>query len=209
MVHLPSCPTRRARAGQPGMIGMHGGLPPDSVFPFTSLSFTTVDPFAAATDSAPAPPAAPLAADPAAGDGTAISAPATLAAMQQYNMEHGGDAPLCAWLRELTVKMQDPARSDVAVSMTSGTTLSIETAFRMLLDPGDEVLVEAYMYSQVCPPHAVHARREVARCASPSALSLPVLTTTVATEAISCVGLDPLPSVSAQSSCSASGRPPV
>eukprot|EP00892_Ulva_mutabilis_P010867 jgi/Ulvmu1/8152/UM040_0049.1 len=150
--------------GQPDIIGMHGGLPPASHFPFTSFSFTTLDPFTTAHSTpqdASAPPTPPATPPPSTAaqapiEGPAnrsgevvIDAPATVATMQQYNLNFASSAPLRAWLQELMTRMHAPVRPDTAVLLTPGNSLAIDTLFRMLLDPGDVVLVEAFMYSQV------------------------------------------------------------
>lgn len=136
---------------------MHGGLPPASMFPFTSLSFTSLDPFAtdheaqhaqrAAAHSASTAESTP--ARPADACAAAIDSPATMAALQQYAVTGAGSAALREWLKDLMLRMHAPARADADVLVTPGNSTAIDLVFRMLLDPGDTVLVESFMYSQV------------------------------------------------------------
>jgi hypothetical protein len=144
-------------AGKEGVIGMHGGLPPDDVFPLTAAEFTFQAPDAGAT-------AAPRTA--AAGDGdsgessatadmggtavaTAIDDPAELAVLQQYALDPSGFAPLRTWLSELTERMQRPARHDWGTVIANGAIHSAELVMRSLLDPGEPILVEEFTFSQV------------------------------------------------------------
>lgn len=160
-------PQRGRGAGQPDVIGMHGGLPPAAMFPFTSLSFTGLDPFA---DDLEAQHAQRVAAHGTAANGTAargaaathggcagmIDDPVLLATMQQYNVRGGCGAALEAWLRKLVLRTHAPARDDTVVGVTPGTSTALDATFRMLLDTRDVVLVESFMYSQVRAVGLIH-----------------------------------------------------
>ena len=149
------------------MIGMHGGLPPASVFPLSSLSFTCVDPISAAksltgASEIPATPPSsnsdctsagtgPLEASPTDGAlSLTIDDPAAMAAMQQYNLDFYGHPELRAWLRDLTYRIHTPAREDLGVLLAAGCSGCLDKIIRMLVEEGESILVEECMFSGVC-----------------------------------------------------------
>ena len=103
---------------------MHGGLPPASAFPIIAITLTLTDGSTVSID-----------------DGNAIYA------AQQYNLDPRGYSPLRQWALDLTMSQQQPARSDLEVVMTNGASHSIELLMRMLLNVGDSVLVEEFLYT--------------------------------------------------------------
>ena len=140
---------------------MHGGLPPASVFPLSSLSFTCVDPISAAkqlTGASEIPVAPPITSSEckngASGstDGTlrlTIDDPAAMAAMQQYNLDFYGHPELRAWLLELTYRIHKPAREDLGVLLAAGCSGCLDKIIRMLVQEGESILVEESMFSGV------------------------------------------------------------
>eukprot|EP00798_Chlamydomonas_sp_ICE-L_P018251 gene18251-24704_t len=113
-----------------GGIGMHGGLPHPSTFPFTKMSF----------------------------EGQTLSAShlpvqdAAVAAAQQYCFNPQGYPPLVELLDNLSKKMQQP-QCDVSVAVTTGATLAIDCIINLLLNRGDPLLCEEFCYS-----HALEAQ---------------------------------------------------
>ena len=162
---------------------MHGGLPPADVFPLTAVEYTfRVRPAplnGAATASTAASPveqaqsdAAPIngrhataaahtpsaAAAPAGANSARIDDPATLAALQQYNLSFDGFPPLREWLVGLMRAMQVPAHPRWDVLLANGALHSIELVLRTFLEPGDTVYVEEFAFSQVPHPTALVLR---------------------------------------------------
>lgn len=145
---------------------MHGGLPPASVFPLSSLSFTCVDPLSAAKQftgadvvpseaaSAPSDCSSPSTTALHASTGEALNItiddPKAMETMQQYNLDFYGHPELRAWLRKLTYRLQAPTRDDLEVLMAAGCNGCLDKIMRMIADPGDSVLVEESMFSGVC-----------------------------------------------------------
>lgn len=76
---------------------------------------------------------------------TPSAATLPLASWQQYGAA-GGDASLENWLRQLTVALHAPKYDDWAVTCCVGAGDGIYKALRMLCEPGDKVIVEAYAY---------------------------------------------------------------
>jgi aspartate/methionine/tyrosine aminotransferase len=166
--------SRLRAAGQEGVIGMHGGIPPASVFPLTSLSFTCVDPLSAAREFTGAPDA-PAPADSTVSDCTSpttspldsipadaslaltIDDPAAMAAMQQYNLDFYGHPGLREWLRKLTHRVHTPAREDVEVLLAAGCNGCLDKIIRMFVEEGESILVEESMFSgvRVCSSFSV------------------------------------------------------
>lgn len=150
----PTPHPRRHRAGQEGVIGMHGGLPPSDVFPLTAVEYTFRAP---PSPPSPTPNGTATATNgvspPRNGAATASSArvddPATLAALQQYNLNFDGFAPLREWLAGLMSTMQAPVHPDWGVLLANGALHSIELVLRTFLEPGDTVYVEEFAFSQV------------------------------------------------------------
>lgn len=82
---------------------------------------------------------------------------AAVIAMQQYNLDPMGYAPLRTWLREHTATLHRPAQTDFSIVLTNGASHSIEHVLRMLLNPGDGLLMEEYTFPQVSEGIAVPA----------------------------------------------------
>lgn len=145
---------------------MHGGLPPASLFPLSSLSMACLDPLAADMDSpGTSDNGSKATADSNSAESTAplpstnllIDDPTAMTNMQQYNLDFYGHAKLRAWLRSLIYRMQSPARDDLQVLLTAGCSIALDSIFRMLLDDGDAILVEESMFPAVrCPCQAQH-----------------------------------------------------
>lgn len=112
----------------PDVVGMHGGLPPPDAFPFTSFSFGVCDGTTLTIDSQP-----------------------EVACAQQYNLHAKGYPPLQAWAQQLVEELhRPPCPTDTII--TPGATCSLDALLRLLLNPGDPLLVEEYTYS-----HALEA----------------------------------------------------
>lgn len=125
-----------ASHGVEGLVGLHGGLPPDGVFPLAALSFTT------------------------AGGATVQLDAGDLAAAQQYNMAASGHPPLQRWAAAHVAALHAPP-GPCGVLVTDGTSHALEMVCSLFVDSGDAVLVEEYSYPQVgcaarhccmCPP---------------------------------------------------------
>ncbi|KAI8473556.1 MAG: pyridoxal phosphate-dependent transferase [Monoraphidium minutum] len=119
-------------SGVPGVVGMHGGLPPADTFPVASFHM----------DLAPI----------AGGGALAMAGPKDTVAAQQYCFSPNGYEPLRAKLHELTVAMQRPP-APIQVTVTAGSTYALHVVLDLLLERGDPLLLEEYTYS-----HALEAQ---------------------------------------------------
>jgi DNA-binding transcriptional MocR family regulator len=159
-------------AGQHGVIGMHGGLPPSDVFPFVAVEYTFTQ-----TILPPASPGACAPSTPGDSSSSTISReivddqklstdaadqhhlapcttarldnPSTLATLQQYNADFSGYKPLRQWLTTLMKRMQQPAYRDWGVLMANNAMHSIELVLRTFLNTGEPILAEEFIFSQV------------------------------------------------------------
>lgn len=119
-------------SGIPGIIGMHGGLPPVDAFPLTDLAFGL---------------------SPMAGGGSLeITGQKDVVAAQQYCFAPNGYEPLRSILASLTERVQRPPRP-ASVTVTCGSTYSLDVTLDLLLERGDPLLVEEFTYS-----HALEAQ---------------------------------------------------
>lgn len=119
-----------AFTGVPGIIGLHGGLPPADAFPFTDMSFTLRD-----------------------GTKMHITDPAQVAAAQQYSVTLRGYPTLYEWIRNHAWAMHHPpsaTKHDCVV--TSGSNITIEMIMSLLMDKGDTIMCESYTY-----PHMIES----------------------------------------------------
>lgn len=117
-----------AFTGVPGIIGLHGGLPPADAFPFTEMSFTLRD-----------------------GTKMQISDPAQVAAAQQYSVTLRGYPPLYEWVKKHTWGLHSPP-ADHDIVVTTGSNHTIEMIMSLLMDKGDTILCESYTY-----PHMIES----------------------------------------------------
>lgn len=119
------------------------GYPHPSLFPLSELSFEVETP--AGTNAAYK--LAKLPSQRAGTNSSATPSAATLplASWQQYGSA-GGDAQLEKWLRELTVTLHQPKYEDWGVTCCVGAGDGIYKSLRLLCEPGDKVIVEAYTY---------------------------------------------------------------
>ncbi|EIE19767.1 PLP-dependent transferase [Coccomyxa subellipsoidea C-169] len=115
-----------AFAGVPGIIGLHGGLPPASAFPITELTYTLKD-----------------------GQKIVVDDPAKLAAAQQYSLVTSGYPPLHRWAKSHMLSMHSPPAGVHDLIMTNGNNQTIEMVMRLLMDKGDAILCEEYTYPHV------------------------------------------------------------
>ncbi|WIA37188.1 hypothetical protein OEZ86_014142 [Tetradesmus obliquus] len=155
-----------------GMIGMHGGLPPADSFPFSS--------FNAGISAAGHGPA---------DTELQIVEPQLVSAAQQYNMNAEGYAPLVSWAYNMVASLHQPATLlpqpnpntstapttpssssscsseaepiGMQVVMTQGSSAALDCLFRMLLNPGDPVLLEEYTYAHVVEADLLPMRCEL------------------------------------------------
>eukprot|EP00879_Flechtneria_rotunda_P000651 GHRR01000765.1.p1 GENE.GHRR01000765.1~~GHRR01000765.1.p1 ORF type:complete len:584 (+),score=193.54 GHRR01000765.1:499-2250(+) len=140
-------------SGTQGMICMHGGIPPADSFPFTFFIGGMCDLGGDANG-----PHAPYGAET-----LAVTDPDLVTAAQQYNMHAQGHPPLVNWAKEMVTSLHDPATfaatngSQAPIGMeiviTQGSSAALEALFRMLLEPGDPVLLEEYTYAHVVEAH--------------------------------------------------------
>jgi hypothetical protein len=73
---------------------------------------------------------------------------------------HQGYPPLQAWAGELTHRLQRPA-APVDLLITPGATAALDAVTRLLLDPGDPLVVEEFTYSHALEALFVPARYEL------------------------------------------------
>jgi DNA-binding transcriptional MocR family regulator len=143
-----------ALAGKEGVIGMHGGLPPSAVFPFTAAHLTFTSHGIQNPAQTPSEPGSTTSCSTFTrnADGTttaSIDSPEAMATIQQYPINFDGYPPLRSWFHSLTATMQKPLRKDWHVLVANGAVHSLELVMRGLLEPGDPILVEEYTFSQV------------------------------------------------------------
>ncbi|WIA37181.1 hypothetical protein OEZ86_014136 [Tetradesmus obliquus] len=162
--------------GAPGIIGMHGGLPPADAFPFSAFDCSLQR--SCGSSDATAGAAAAAAAAAAAGS-LSIADPLLVSAAQQYNMHAKGYPPLQSWARDIVVELQQPATlkphpqnssSDntaaaahqqqqqqqpigLDVAITPGASAVLDAVARVLLNPGDAVLLEEFTYNHHAEAH--------------------------------------------------------
>uniref|UniRef100_A0A383VSP6 Aminotransferase class I/classII large domain-containing protein n=1 Tax=Tetradesmus obliquus TaxID=3088 RepID=A0A383VSP6_TETOB len=156
--------------GAPGIIGMHGGLPPADAFPFSAFKCSLQS---SSNDAAAAAAAA------AAGS-LSISDPPLVSAAQQYNMHAKGYPPLQSWARDIVCELHQPATLKphpqnsssssnntgtaqqqqqqqqligLDVAITPGASAALDAIARVLLNPGDAVLLEEFTYNHHAEAH--------------------------------------------------------
>ncbi|KAL3147261.1 hypothetical protein ABBQ32_002752 [Trebouxia sp. C0010 RCD-2024] len=117
-----------AFTGVPGIIGLHGGLPPADAFPFTEMSFTLRD-----------------------GTKMEIKDPAQVAAAQQYSVTLRGYPALHDWVKKHTWALHSPP-GDHDVLVTGGSNATIEMLMSLLMNPGDTIMCEEFTY-----PHMIES----------------------------------------------------
>ncbi|CAL8471435.1 g10977 [Coccomyxa elongata] len=115
-----------AFAGVPGIIGLHGGLPPASAFPIREMTFTLRD-----------------------GQKVVVDDPAKLAIAQQYCLVTAGYPPLHSWAKAHMLRMHAPPVGLHDLIITNGNNQTIEIVMRILMDKGDAILCEEYTYPHV------------------------------------------------------------
>ncbi|KAF6254738.1 pyridoxal phosphate-dependent transferase [Scenedesmus sp. NREL 46B-D3] len=158
----------------PGVIGMHGGLPPSDSFPFSYFNAGISAAGHGPTDSE-----------------LQIAEPQLVAAAQQYNMNAQGYAPLVSWAHSMVADLHQPATLlqqpipstantatttsssgsssssgaaepiGMQVVITQGSSAALDCLFRMLLNPGDPVLLEEYTYAHVVEADLLPMRCEL------------------------------------------------
>eukprot|EP00775_Hariotina_reticulata_P010800 gene10800-10956_t len=153
----------------PDVIGMHGGLPPADAFPFTAFSGRMCHD--SQGNTAPQAAASDLQLD--------IDDPVLITAAQQYNMNAKGYAPLVSWAHDMVstlhkpATLQPPPATSAATSnlggspvgmdvvITSGSSAALDSLVRMLLNPGDPILLEEYTYAHIVEAHLLPAQVEL------------------------------------------------
>ncbi|PSC75895.1 B Chain Kynurenine Aminotransferase Ii Inhibitor [Micractinium conductrix] len=116
--------------GLEGLVGLHGGLPPEHVFPLTSLRLGLQG-----------------------GRCVELSA-ASLMGAQQYTMVQAGLPSLHQWaVNHVRTLHTPPGGHDLL--LTSGASHALEMVCSLFLDPGDAVAVEEYSYPQLLECHLV------------------------------------------------------
>ncbi len=127
-----------AFTGVPGIIGLHGGLPPADAFPFTEMSFTLRD-GTKMQISDPAQVASLLhcslhnaghyigAGIPAYQSNLALQ----VAAAQQYSVTLRGYPPLYEWVKKHTWALHSPP-ADHDIVVTTGSNHTIEASMQSL-----------------------------------------------------------------------------
>ena len=127
-----------AFTGVPGIIGLHGGLPPADAFPFTEMSFTLRD----GTKMQISDPAQvahfPHRSLHNAGHYTGAGVPAyqsnlalQVAAAQQYSVTLRGYPPLYEWVKKHTWALHSPP-ADHDIVVTTGSNHTIEASRQSL-----------------------------------------------------------------------------
>lgn len=115
----------RTLAGQftgiPGVVSLAPGFPPDSLFPYASLSFSLCD-------------------------GTNVSLPAdATATAQQYNTSLRGQRPLLDWVTAHVAALHRPPGGH-EVLITNGANHALELITSLFLDRGDAIIMEEFSY---------------------------------------------------------------
>jgi DNA-binding transcriptional MocR family regulator len=157
---------------------MHGGLPPADVFPFVAVEYTFSQPLVPPANSDACAPGTPGASssstlsreinddvklssdgveqNPRAPYATArLDDTATLATLQQYSSDFSGYQPLRQWLTTLMQCMQQPVHRDWGVLLACNAMHSIELVLRTFLNPGETLMAEEFIFSQVLEGLAV------------------------------------------------------
>lgn len=133
--------------GMPGLIGMHGGLPPYASFPFKAmdLHFPETIPSPAAGEPVPA----------ATNEGPfstlSVTDPKLMMFSQQYVLGPRGHPSLVNWCIKKTQELIKPIR-EVGVVMTAGSVNSLFILTSLLCNRGDYVICEEFSYN-----HAVES----------------------------------------------------
>lgn len=112
-------------SGIPGMVGLHGGLPPPSIFPFKGMKVQLED-----------------------GTWLDMCDEDKMDAAQQYNTNGRGYVPLLEWAKQHCQQLHSPPAGQEVV-ITSGSNHAIDMVLCCLLNRGDSLLCDEYTYSHL------------------------------------------------------------
>lgn len=149
--------------GVEGMIGLAGGLPHPSYFPFQNLSLDTSIPsgLSKTAEQAKAPSLNLTISKLPSPDSSN-----NLASFLQYGTANGNTA-LLSWLKEFTKKVFQPARHDFEVLVNSGNTDAWGKIMRLLCEPGELILCEEFTYPTAQATWTPLGCRAVSSCLPP------------------------------------------